>query len=69
MTEKLNVKSFPAPEALATPTDLSPEAVQKITEAITSLVADAFALYVKTKNFHWHRLRNRLKRDSDAMAR
>jgi len=54
MTEKLNVKSFPAPEALATPTDLSPEVVQKITEAITSLVADAFALYVKTKNFHWH---------------
>jgi starvation-inducible DNA-binding protein len=28
--------------------------VQKITEAINSLVADAFALYVRTKTFHWH---------------
>lgn len=48
------MKSFPAPAQLATPTDLKPEQVQKITEAINPLVADAFALYVKTKNFHWH---------------
>lgn len=54
MTEKPDVKTFPAPEQLATPTDLSPEVVQKITGAINPLVADAFALYVKTKNFHWH---------------
>jgi starvation-inducible DNA-binding protein len=39
---------------LATPTDLSSEGVQKITEAVNPVVADAFALYVKTKNFHWH---------------
>lgn len=39
---------------LDTPTDLTPEAVQKISEAINGLVADAFGLYVKTKNFHWH---------------
>lgn len=39
---------------LDTPTDLSDEAVAKISESINGLVADAFALYVKTKNFHWH---------------
>jgi starvation-inducible DNA-binding protein len=39
---------------LDTPTDLSEEAVAKISEAVNGLVADAFALYVKTKNFHWH---------------
>lgn len=39
---------------LDTPTDLSQEAVEKISAAINPLVADAFALYIKTKNFHWH---------------
>ncbi|NGX95987.1 MAG: DNA starvation/stationary phase protection protein [Candidatus Afipia apatlaquensis] len=39
---------------LDTPTDLSQEAVDKISAAINPLVADAFALYIKTKNFHWH---------------
>lgn len=42
------------PKQLATPTDLSPDAAEKIAEAINPLVADAFALYLKTKNFHWH---------------
>ena len=54
MNEKTTVRAFPAPEQLATPTDLSSEDDQKVTEAINPLVADAFALYVKTKNFHWH---------------
>ena len=40
--------------ALRTPTDLKADAVQKITEALNQLLADVFALYVKTKNFHWH---------------
>ena len=40
--------------ALGTPTDLSPANVSAITAAINPLVADAFALYLKTKNFHWH---------------
>jgi starvation-inducible DNA-binding protein len=40
--------------ALGTPTDLSPEGTRAITAALNPLVADAFALYVKTKNFHWH---------------
>jgi starvation-inducible DNA-binding protein len=43
----------PAPD-LDTPTDLSPEAVEKISAALNTLLADAFALYLKTKNFHWH---------------
>jgi starvation-inducible DNA-binding protein len=40
--------------ALGTPTDLSPANVSAITVALNPLVADAFALYLKTKNFHWH---------------
>src|SRR5271165_1790222 len=40
--------------ALGTPTDLSTENVSAITAALNPLVADAFALYLKTKNFHWH---------------
>jgi len=42
------------PRELATSTDLKPAAVQAVTEALNPLIADAFALYVKTKNFHWH---------------
>ena len=45
---------YPAPSALATPTDLKNEEVKKVVEAVNPLVADAFALYAKTKNFHWH---------------
>lgn len=40
--------------ALDTPTDLSGQATHAIAEAINGLLADAFALYLKTKNFHWH---------------
>jgi starvation-inducible DNA-binding protein len=40
--------------ALATPTDLSENGVKSIAGALNGLAADAFALYVKTKNFHWH---------------
>lgn len=39
---------------LATPTDLKPDAVHAVTAAINVVLADAFALYLKTKNFHWH---------------
>jgi starvation-inducible DNA-binding protein len=39
---------------LDTPTDLRPEGVAAITEALNVLLADTFALYLKTKNFHWH---------------
>src|SRR5579871_695863 len=40
--------------ALATPTDLSREGVEEISKLLLALLADVFALYVKTKNFHWH---------------
>ena len=39
---------------LKTPTSLSEEATQSISAALTGLLADTFALYIKTKNFHWH---------------
>ena len=39
---------------LDTPTDLGPDGVAAITEALNVLLADTFALYLKTKNFHWH---------------
>ncbi len=42
------------PRRLATPTDLKPDVVQAISDAVNPLVADAFALYLKTKNYHWH---------------
>src|SRR5580700_1861421 len=40
--------------ALATPSELGSEAVKNITGALNALLADVFALYIKTKNFHWH---------------
>jgi starvation-inducible DNA-binding protein len=43
-----------APGALQTPTDLSRDGVSAISDALRQLLADVFALYVKTKNFHWH---------------
>jgi starvation-inducible DNA-binding protein len=39
---------------LATPSGFSVDAVRDISAALTALLADVFALYVKTKNFHWH---------------
>jgi starvation-inducible DNA-binding protein len=48
------IKSFPAPQQLTTVTDLKPQEVQAITEAVNPLIADAFALYTKIKNYHWH---------------
>jgi len=40
--------------ALATRTDLSQAAVKDISGTMNAILADVFALYVKTKNFHWH---------------
>lgn len=39
---------------LDTPTDFASNVVQDISGALNILLADVFALYVKTKNFHWH---------------
>lgn len=40
--------------SLATPTDLTSEATRDIGGAMNAILADVFALYLKTKNFHWH---------------
>jgi starvation-inducible DNA-binding protein len=39
---------------LATPTDLKAAATRDVAAAMNGILADTFALYVKTKNFHWH---------------
>jgi starvation-inducible DNA-binding protein len=39
---------------LDTPTDLGSDATKDISVALNALLADMFALYMKTKNFHWH---------------
>src|SRR5262245_21405160 len=48
------IKSYPAPKELATPTDLKPEEARSVVEALNPLIADAFALFTKTKNYRWH---------------
>jgi len=49
---KLETRAPAAP--LQTPTDLSEDAVGAISAELNGLLADTFALYLKTKNFHWH---------------
>jgi starvation-inducible DNA-binding protein len=39
---------------LQSPTDLKADAIQDVPAALRALLADVFALYLKTKNFHWH---------------
>lgn len=39
---------------MATPTDLTAKATKDIAGALNAILADVFALYLKTKNFHWH---------------
>jgi len=40
--------------ALKTPTDLKANATAAVADALNGLLADSYALYLKTKNFHWH---------------
>src|ERR1700676_4994760 len=40
--------------SLITPTDLKAQATKDIAGAMNAILADVFALYLKTKNFHWH---------------
>ena len=54
MAKMKSVKETHVRERLGTPTDLKPEATRDISAALAGLLADVFALYVKTKNFHWH---------------
>jgi starvation-inducible DNA-binding protein len=53
-TKQDRQKQGSVPRPLATPTDLTPQEVEAIAQTINPLIADAIALYVKTKNFHWH---------------
>src|SRR3984957_7026091 len=57
MTTKKSAKSAVTAKlisALATPTGLSPKATKDIEGAMNAILADVFAIYLKTKNFHWH---------------
>jgi starvation-inducible DNA-binding protein len=42
------------PAMLKTPSDLKGNAIRTLAEALNALLADTYALYLKTKNFHWH---------------
>jgi starvation-inducible DNA-binding protein len=53
-TTKTAPRSDRVNPALAVPTDLAAEGVSAIAAELRGLLADVFALYVKTKNFHWH---------------
>ena len=54
MAKLKSVKETHVRERLGTPTDLKPEATRDISAALAGLLADVFAIYMKTKNFHWH---------------
>lgn len=41
-------------QALKTPTDLNSNAAKSVSQALNMVLADSYALYFKTKNFHWH---------------
>ena len=43
-----------APAPLKTPTDIKTNAAKTVAEALNGILADSFAIYFKTKNFHWH---------------
>lgn len=45
---------MPTPAPLRTPTDLETNAARSMADALNTILADSFALYLKTKNFHWH---------------
>src|ERR1700730_5195363 len=54
MSKTSSAKDTNTREHLGTPTDLKPEATRDISGALSPLLSDVFALYLKTKNFHWH---------------
>jgi starvation-inducible DNA-binding protein len=51
---KIHEAPSAARSALVTPTDLGADATKDISGAMNAVLADVFALYLKTKNFHWH---------------
>ena len=53
MSRQIHEKESQAARLLV-PDGFSPEDVNNLSSVLNALVADAFALYLKTKNFHWH---------------
>ncbi len=53
-TSRMNLMKERLRSVLGTPSDLSEEATRDIAGAMNPILADVFALYMKTKNFHWH---------------
>ncbi len=51
----------PANESFAAAAGFSRQAVEEISDALRRLLADVFALYLKTKNFHWHMTGNHFR--------
>ena len=51
----------PANESIAAAAGLSRRAAEEISDALRRLLADVFALYFKTKNFHWHMTGNHFR--------
>jgi starvation-inducible DNA-binding protein len=54
MSVNLETTKYFGKAILAVPAPYSSEAIRDISDALTVLLADSFALYLKTKNFHWH---------------
>ena len=54
MTSKSAVLDSKESEELRTPTDLARKGAAQVADELRPLLADVFALYLKTKNFHWH---------------
>ena len=54
LQDKAQTQSTASSAPLATPTDLDRKGTQEIAKGMNGLLADVFAIYLKTKNFHWH---------------
>jgi starvation-inducible DNA-binding protein len=54
MAKISKAKTQSVSKQLATPTDLKAEGAAEIVASLNPLIADSLALYIKTKNFHWH---------------
>ena len=54
MAKKVKRSIDTSPSSLNTPTDISSNATHAIAVELNHVLADSFALYLKTKNFHWH---------------
>lgn len=54
MSSKKQKTGSNTPAALRTPTDLRNDATVRVAAALNQALADSYALYFKTKNFHWH---------------